>query len=329
MRPSGSKCFGFGEGAAGGGEIVGDGEDVPALEVPGELMAILFGGEGDTLGDAFVVFDGTAEVDTAHGFDEDLEFLAFSDWREAETLFIAHTVDLSDIGGIDKDLGIVVTLVEGEHTFGGDLGQRGDIEHRAPALIHVFHGEQGGVHDETVGSEDDVSALREFEGRDGDHHGRGCRDGREGLLAVFLHHLAEFEEFLRGTAIFVDGGIVVVGGDIGCKTGRVGTGPVAKGGASVGHIEGETDVLGEHLVDSIDHVLGRAGLMVGTPFVEPAAPEFRAHQRGIRAELFEALELFIDVGTCTEVHGPDEVIETVEFEVGGPVALEKNGAVVF
>ena len=106
-------------------------------------MTILLGGEGDTLGDALIVFDGTTEVDTAHGFDKDPEFLPFLHCRKTEALLIAHTVDLSDISGIDKHLGIVVTLVEGEHTLGGNLRQRGNIEHRAPALTHLFHGEQG------------------------------------------------------------------------------------------------------------------------------------------------------------------------------------------
>ena len=94
--------------------------------------------------------------------------------------------------------------------------------------------------------------------------------------------------------------------------------------AAVGHIEREGDVLGKHLVHAVHHGLGGTRLMACSPFVEPSAPELRAHQRGIGAQLFQALELLVDVGTCAEVHGPYQVVESVLREVTGPVALEEK-----
>ena len=64
--------------------------------------------------------------------------------------------------------------------------------------------------------------------------------------------------------------------------------------------------------------------MAGTPLVEPAAPELRAHLRGIGAQLAEAAELLVDVGTRTEVHRPCEVVKAVLLEVARPVALEER-----
>ena len=67
--------------------------------------------------------------------------------------------------------------------------------------------------------------------------------------------------------------------------------------------------------------------MVGTPFVEPTAPEFRTHQRAVGTKLFQFGKLLVDVGTCTEVHGPDQIVESVQGEVRGPVALEQGDVI--
>ena len=67
--------------------------------------------------------------------------------------------------------------------------------------------------------------------------------------------------------------------------------------------------------------------MVGTPFVEPTAPEFRTHQRTVGTKLFQFGKLLVDVGACTEVHGPDQVIESVQGEVRSPVALEQSDVI--
>ena len=166
-----------------------------------------------------------------------------------------------------------MAIAEGEHTLGGYLGQGGDVEHRAPALVHLFHGKKGTIHHQTVGTKDDVGTLGELEGGNADHHGRGRRLGRKGRLAIFLHGLAQLEVLVGGTTILIDGRIVVVGGDIGRETRGIGTRPMTKGGASMGHIKGEADILGQHLVDTFDHILGRTCLVISPPLIEPATPE--------------------------------------------------------
>ena len=146
----------------------------------------------------------------------------------------------------------------------------------------------------------------------------------ERLLAVLLHHRAQEEVFLGGATILIDGGIIVVRGDIRSKARGVGTRPMAKGGTAVSHIERETDALGEHLIDAIDHITGRTSLMIGPPLIEPTAPELRTHLRGIRAQFAQAFELFIDIRPCPEVHGPHQILESILLEVRCPVALEQH-----
>ena len=91
----------------------------------------------------------------------------------------------------------------------------------------------------------------------------------------------------------------------------------------MGHIERETDTFREHLIHTIHHRLGRPRLVLGTPFVEPSAPEFRTHLRGIGAQLSQPFKLLINVGSRTEIHRPRQVVETVLGEVTRPVALEE------
>ena len=91
----------------------------------------------------------------------------------------------------------------------------------------------------------------------------------------------------------------------------------------MGHVEAEGDAFGQHLVNAGNHVGSRTGFVVGSPLVEPAAPEFGAHQRAIRTEFLQRCKLLVDVGSCTEVHGPYQVVESVLGEVGRPVALEQ------
>ena len=64
--------------------------------------------------------------------------------------------------------------------------------------------------------------------------------------------------------------------------------------------------------------------MVGSPLVEPSAPELTAHQRAVGTQFLQAGKLLVDVGPRTEVHGPDEVVQSVLGEVGSPVALEQR-----
>ena len=99
---------------------------------------------------------------------------------------------------------------------------------------------------------------------------------------------------------------------------------MAEGGSAVGHIKGEADALGQHFVHAVHHILGRACLVPCAPFVEPSAPEFRAHLGRIGSEFAQTAELLVDVGSGAEVHCPGEVIKGVLLEVGIPVALEER-----
>jgi len=94
----------------------------------------------------------------------------------------------------------------------------------------------------------------------------------------------------------------------------------------MGHIEREGDVLGEHLVNALDHVFGRTCLVACAPLVEPSAPELRAHLRCVGAQFAETTELLVDVCPGTEVHRPHQVVESVLGEVAGPVTLEEHRA---
>ena len=135
------------------------------------------------------------------------------------------------------------------------------------------------------------------------------------FIETALQHLAQLVVLLCGIALLIDGRIVVVAGAIGHESGIVGSCPLAKRCASVGHIEGEGDVMLHHGAYATHHGFGRAFLMGLSPSVKPSAPVLRAHERHVGAQLLEATELVVDVGTCTEVHRPYEVVEGVELEV--------------
>ena len=64
--------------------------------------------------------------------------------------------------------------------------------------------------------------------------------------------------------------------------------------------------------------------MACTPLVEPSTPELGAHLWTVRAKFTKTLKLRVDVGTRTEVHRPQKVIETVLREIRSPVALEER-----
>ena len=95
-------------------------------------------------------------------------------------------------------------------------------------------------------------------------------------------------------------------------------------GTSVSHVKAERNAFGQHFINSGNHVGSWSCLVVGSPLVEPPAPELTTHQRTVGAQFFQAGKLLIDVGTRTEVHGPDEIVQSVFGEVGSPVALEQG-----
>ena len=129
-------------------------------------------------------------------------------------------------------------------------------------------------------------------------------------------------ELVGGLAPLVDGCIVVVAGHIGRESRTVGTCPVREAGASVCHVEREGDTFAQHLVNARHHLVGRACLVLGAPFVKPSAPVFRAHQRCVGAQALQLLKLLVYVGSCAKVHGPHQVVECVLGKVACPVALK-------
>ena len=195
-----------------------------------------------------------------------------------------------------------MALVECKHAGSRDLGQGCYIHYRAPALIQLLHCAQRTVHHHAVNSIKQVYVLRKLECGNRDELRRHLGDGRQLCLAVFLHHLAQLEELVGCAAVFVYRGIVVVACHVGSKTGRVGSCPVAEACSAVSHIQREADVFLQHLVHAVHHVLCGTSLVVGSPLVEPSAPELRAHQWCIRAKFFQAGELVVDIRTCTKVH---------------------------
>ena len=174
-------------------------------------------------------------------------------------------------------------LIDREYARCLHFGQTGDIDHRSPTHIHLFHREQRGIHQHTVSTKDQGGILFQLKLRNTDEVGRCLNLWGQRLVAVFLKDLAQLVVLLRCPAVFVDWSIVVVGGDIGRKTWRICTSPVAETRSSVSHVKREADAFRQHLVDAAYHIVGRTGLMTCAPLVKPSAPELRTHHGSIRS----------------------------------------------
>ncbi len=94
--------------------------------------------------------------------------------------------------------------------------------------------------------------------------------------------------------------------------------------SSVSHIQTERDVPVEHILDALYHIFCRTCLMFASPVVEPSAPELATHQRSFGAKFFKFFKLLVDIGACSKVHGPNQVIERVIGEVTAPVTLKQR-----
>ncbi len=228
---------------------------------------------------------------------------------------------------VDENLGEVVGVIDGEQASVGESGKGRAVEDAAESLVVFLHGLDLLVLFGLGKVGEKRGHFREVEFLDGDRLYRFRHGGEFLPFVVFLQGLSQFPVFGSGLAALADWGVVVVGGDVGSESRGVGSGPVSPVGSSVGHVEAEGDIFREHLVDTLDHVFCRTGLMVCSPFVEPSAPEFRAHQRAFRTQLLKFGELLVDVCARSEVHGPDQVVESVFGEVGCPVALEEGHVV--
>ena len=306
--------------------VIADVEDGPEFWLNGDGSR-LFGtnliDELHLFGDTLEVLDGAAEVDATHGFHQNVELVALLDGRHLHLGLVLSTIEGTNLHTVHEDLGIVMRLGHTEHAGRDILVEGVAIDDTAPTLIELFHG---------------LDTCRYLARRkvveDGSHLGElnlGDGDGRNGgrhlalLLSVHIlgHHLTQFVVLGRSLTCLVDGSIVIIAGHIGCKARAVSASPVSPVCATVSHIEREGDALREHFVETFDHILGSTGLMLAAPLVEPSAPKLRAHFGSIGTQFAETTELVIDVGSRAEVHGPDEIVETIVGEIARPVALEQ------
>ena len=271
---------------------------------------------------ALEVLDGTAEVNAAHSLYKDVESGTLAHGRQTHLAFVHAAVELTDVFTVNKYLCIVVGI-KLEHATFGKRGERGAVKDAAESLIVLLHGfhllvrhrrRQIGHKRSHFGKSEFVNRGHRILGR---HLGQFLA-----AVSILLQGFAERHVLGCIVAGLTDWGIIVVAGHVGSESWRVGTGPVSPVGSAVGHIEAERDAFRQHLFDAGNHVGGWTGLMVGAPFVKPSAPELGAHQRGIGAQLLQTGELLVDIGARTEIHGPDQVVQTVEGEIAGPVALE-------
>ena len=150
---------------------------------------------------------------------------------------------------VDPYLGIIVTVVQRQHTLSWDVGQRRRVLDHAPAAIHILHREYITVlhsfgHQTTEIHHFLQPELRHLD----DGHGSLGNSGEGHFVplpfwggarreAVLLHHRAQFPELRGGQSLLIDGGIIVIARHVGCKTRAVGTCPMAETRTAMRHIE--------------------------------------------------------------------------------------------
>ena len=180
-------------------------------------MTVNLSRDGNTVGDALVILDGATKVDTTHGLNIYLKFLELLDGRQLQAVLIANAIYLANILIVDEHLGIVVSFVQCEHAWCADFRQKGDVDHRTPAMIEFLHRAQRTVHHHAVYSHQQVGMLCKLEWWDGNKRCWHLGDGRQLGLAVLLHHLAQLEELIGSATILIYRGIIIIAGNIRCK----------------------------------------------------------------------------------------------------------------
>ena len=88
---------------------------------------------------ALEVLDGTAEVDSSHGFHKDVQLVSFLHGRQQHGLLMVATVDGADQFPIDKYLREVVRIRYGQDTlcrYGRSLSA---VKNGTPSLVERFH----------------------------------------------------------------------------------------------------------------------------------------------------------------------------------------------
>ena len=119
---------------------VAEGVNLPVLQVDGHLAAGIHGvAQFHFLRDALEVLNGTAEVDSSHGFHKDIQLVSFLHGRQQHGLFVVATVDGTDQFPVDKDLREVVRIRYGQHTLGRHCRGFGTVKNGTPSLVERFH----------------------------------------------------------------------------------------------------------------------------------------------------------------------------------------------
>ena len=120
---------------------------IPVFQVI-NLPAFQFGGTSAVLQchasrNTFEVLDSPSEVDTSHGFHQDIQLCAFLTSRNIQLLFSIPAVQLADVFPVDKDLSVIVSLVHGQCSRSVYLRQNGPVEDTSESLVVFFHGAEG------------------------------------------------------------------------------------------------------------------------------------------------------------------------------------------
>ena len=232
---------------------VGQRAHFPLFRFDGEEGVAVFRGDGGFAGESFEVVDAPAEVDASHAFQNECEARAGFCGGEGECFQLLRSIKRADGTPVKTDDGIVVSRCV-EHCAGGDVGKGGGVEHRSPAHVEFLKRER------RLGDERGVDArfkrhmLRQFHLRDGNDGHRRFGDGGKFRLSVVLERVAQEIVFRCGETVFIDGSIVVVGGDVRPESGAVSARPVSEGSSAVSHVEREGDASREHLADAFHHL---------------------------------------------------------------------------
>ena len=112
----------------------------PVFEVAHEVAAVAALGEGHSVGYAFEVLYGAAEVYAAHSLDENVEHGILGTCRKHELLLAVAAVELAYKLTVDKHLGVVVRVAHGEESAGGKRRESCAVEDGAEALVVFLHG---------------------------------------------------------------------------------------------------------------------------------------------------------------------------------------------
>ena len=80
----------------------------------------------------------------------------------------------------------------------------------------------------------------------------------------------------------------------------------------------------KHIFNTRNHCFGITGFVFAPPMVEPSAPKLATHQRCIRTSFLQLLKLCINIGSCSEINCPNQIIQSVTLKSRTPVTLKQR-----